>query len=865
MWILPLFAVLQLAVAQYAQGATNGDCDIGGNKKSRNCSEDYDHLPVIARNNPDYCYVWVKANMSSCDRWCYRRGMECIDGYSTSQYVHQTNDCTPNETYIGGCGVKAVEQGDVGRFSKFRLCLCGPYIDDDEINCVYSPRRVGKQCSSSGDPHIKGFDFQVREDKYDYMGIGTYDLYKNADGWLQVQVRIVQHPWRTKVSTNMAFAMSGGLLCGRVYEIHVASYDKTQFMDCTVGVNDANCPWDEWPHVFVVDGAEVTSEKFMNELDKCDMVCDKTMSDNEIQLTLGEGTLVRYTFFKTLKFGASVNVYIPSILYDPNNDSGQCFLESTPVDACDENNLFTYFKDGESCEDFQDDPDRPTDIGDPCEEADAALVAEGLALCQESCPEEVIPTCLFDVCIAEHINGAQEVADQCDFDTENPVEEEEYDGATDEPTPAPTPTPTPAPTLSPTPAPTGDIKCPIPMEWMEGIPFGNKRRLQDDDATVITSEVEDQRELRNLIRRFTRKRSCPTLADYVPNVYRSTSKVCAVYVDIKFGSCTDYCENLGYVCHNAVASQHTKDGKDPCIADPEGAPEGCDIVEVEESDYTNWMSTYRICVCGHGPIDCDYKLNKYNYGYKCNTFGDPHVQSFENYRPLDENDNPVDTHVYDQGEYILYKSDTYVEVQVRAKTHPWYQWNPDKLDKHGNSKTASGNFAVAFFGDGDFGFTCGDTYALHAGSPSKQPFIDNGKCGDDNPCDWGEYDPAFILNGVEVPEEDWIAGLDACSNVCSVEKDTVPNKKGVMGIEIRFLEGTKLRINKYQGAREKLVSEERKPQWGMDVRIWVENQLFDEVNDSGMCFSSFDDTKLSTCDPNSLFTYYRAGESCNDF
>lgn len=848
----------------YEQGATNGDCHLRSGK-SVNCNEDYDFLPSIVQNNPDYCLVYGRVQWGNCDRFCYNRGMQCIAAYSSRKRIREPDQCYFTEDNIGGCTLNGPQQGFTSKWRKWRLCLCGPYVDNDEIDCVYSPRREGKGCASYGDPHIKGFEFRTSADKYDYMGTGTYNLYKSANGYLTLQARIVEHPWRTRVSTNMAMAFTGTFTCGRTYEIHAASYDKSLF---TRGALD----WDDWPHAFVLDGAVVTAEQWSAALGECDMVCDHkvTEGDSETQenviMNLAEGTQIRLSFFVKLKFGMTANIYVPFKVYDEANDSGQCFIESVPIDACDEENIFQYFKDGTTCEDFQDDPDRETDIGDPCDDADPDLVAEGLALCEASCPEDVIPTCLFDICIAEDLSGAQEVADTCNFDEQNPIEEEEYDGVTEEPTPAPTPTPTPAPTLSPTPAPTSTFKCPIPMGWMEGIPFGNDgiRRLQEEEipdsedlADGENSElVTTKAGFKSLMERYTRKRDCGHQHDYVPEILRSTKQVCAVYVRLHENDCNWFCSELGYECVNSVPSQHTdQSGKDPCIQDPNGTPEGCDVVESELSAYQgNWKESYRICVCGRGPIDCEYKLNQFNWGYNCNTFGDPHVQGFRQYMPEDEEGEPIlVSESKEQGEYVLYKSETYVEVQVRQMMHPWWQWNPLVLDSDGDYKSAAGNFGVAFLGSGDMGFTCGDTYELHGGSPSKQSFIKRGKCTDETPCDWGDYGPAFIKNGVEVTKEAWTADLEACDNVCSVEDIT--NENDVAGIELRFLEGTKIRINKYFGDRE---------EWGMDLRIWVESQLLDEVNDSGMCFAD-NDSKLPTCSENSLFSFYREGQSCNDF
>jgi len=131
-------------------------------------------------------------------------------------------------------------------------------------------------------------------------------------------------------------------------------------------------------------------------------------------------------------FGGTINVYIQKQMMTFNarkggDAVGLCFrtTEDAILDPCSEEDLFTYYPTDNGCDDWNVDPDRPTDIGEPCDAIeDKDLIYEATQVCTEACEgnEQGIDDCMFDVCIMEDISGADAVAESCEYDKENPVE-----------------------------------------------------------------------------------------------------------------------------------------------------------------------------------------------------------------------------------------------------------------------------------------------------------------------------------------------------------------------------------------------------------------------------------------------------------
>jgi len=362
------------------------------------------------------------------------------------------------------------------------LCACGPFIPD----CVYA-KSMGEYCKSAGDPHVSPFlqftgvnqnVHSVSNSKpvLDYMGVGEktffIGIYQDRVR-LRVQVRQELHPAFKEVSHNAAVAISGDHMCGSTLEIVAETPNRG------VGVDESVPIWDKHEHKLILDGKVYPNkQEFSRAVDdlQCPNICEQRLGrDGEYAIRFLEGTRVNLMRYQNTHSGMSVYVFVSLYMYQetamatqtpqmfPGAISetasfGLCFADTSDrIDVPCEESLFSpeSYREGEDCNDHQDDPFRMNFIPDPiseCRENMPDLWRESRTYCRAHCAQSEINECIFDACIFGDLDGVLEVAEACD-------EEEELNLET---------------LRLPTPKPT------FPCEALAGVKFKfNKDRLGD--------------------------------------------------------------------------------------------------------------------------------------------------------------------------------------------------------------------------------------------------------------------------------------------------------------------------------------------------------------------------------------------------
>jgi len=452
-----------------------------------------DSMAAVGYTDTSKLGIIYTRGSKNCSLMCASHGTTCYAGAvspgegGSAKKGNALDHCSERAGFEDqrGCKVYPMENGkQVRRY----LCACGPFNPD----CVYA-KSMGEYCKSAGDPHINPFlqfsganpNVHTQEDGQaimDYMAIGEKNfftgVYKDKVR-LRVQVRQEQHPAWTKVSHNSAVAISGDHMCGSTIEL-VAEGPKRG-----AGVPDSVPVWDSWDSKMILNGKVYDDkQKFMDAIDDlgCPTICEQRPGgDDQYAIRFLEGTRVNISRMKGTQSGMSVYVFVslymfqetamasqfPDFYPGANSETdafGMCFADtSDKIDVPCEDSLFSpeSYREGEDCNDHQDDPNRPDFIPDPveeCQELTPDLFREARSYCRQHCPQAQMNECIYDACLFGDIDAVQEVAQACD-------DEEEQNEETE-------PLPTPKPTY--------------PCEALQGVKFKyNKDRLGDAGVRPI--------------------------------------------------------------------------------------------------------------------------------------------------------------------------------------------------------------------------------------------------------------------------------------------------------------------------------------------------------------------------------------------
>jgi len=436
------------------------------------------------------CGLYTGGN-KNCAYVCSLKGMSCAGAIETEgpgSLKKPKNHCQelPSNKYKKNFDRKC-DGGYKGKLSQ--LCICRPF----EPDCYYLKPR-GENCSSSGDPHVipfyqfSGINPNVGYGLpfFDYMQTGEHRLVRaryEGETHLEVHARQTAHLILPEIATNKGVAFAGKVTCGHKLEVIASRRDKNWIENDLIkewgrlkSFDFSNAVYDpEVTPKFIIDGNIVgsTPTEFIDAIKalKCSSICgfktylkDKPADffKERFKIEFHEGTSIMIGSYKSPRYGLQIRIFLSAhiaastatglimgesvgVKKEDHKDGGVCYSSIEQHVPCPsgftsklgDESLFSEasYPDGESCGEYQPDPERPDFLPNPmdkCEKDLPKFFAEAKKVCRKACPEEVVPTCIYDACLFENLDGSTEVREQCETD------EEEQKVTRPLPTPQPT-------------------------------------------------------------------------------------------------------------------------------------------------------------------------------------------------------------------------------------------------------------------------------------------------------------------------------------------------------------------------------------------------------------------------------------------